>query len=575
MKIRKLNNGGILQNSWEGGGSSKSKSKDRLREKSLGGQLIQTGVSFIPGVGQILAPLVGIADQQLDAEKQAKKEQEAQLKLQQPPLQINNPYGNFKNGGVLNDMFHQYNTGSHQSGNDLQVDTQGMPSPDGPNSVQNRENSYKVGDNQYVMSDALTNPKTGNKFNVDAMSINKKYPKARFQSDQLAALNLEMKNLSKVNDVVRQGEESKQLAYGGPVLGNALKDATNYWKNNQYVSPDQVPPADGNMFVAPKMGIPDDYTGIQPALDSTNPVPQNKGVLAGQVQMNSVLSAEDAAGRDAQAKYDAEQAAKKASGEGILDPKTKDRDTTGVLDPKSANNIALGMKGLALAGSVYDALQPAEKEKLLTPNYSKSDAYMQSANIDFTQAKQDAMGVSNISANMNRSLSGNAAQYQGREQSRLAQLQDSLGRISEGENNAQSQLNLTKGTYEQQKAVDYSNREYANQQGNMQNQAAARGFGRQLASDLSQIGSSFNQYAETTKLNQNTQDMAKFANSQIMATINAKNPNFKLQDNVVENFLSGKTSLDDTLAFVLPENQEAAKKILLETQAKIKAKDGK
>jgi hypothetical protein len=543
------------------------KKKYKAREKSLGGQLLQTGVSFIPGVGQILAPLVGMADQQMDANKAA-EEQQKLLRMQQAPAMKNvNPYGNFKNGGILNDMFKQYDTGSHESGNDLQVDTQGTPSPNGPNTVQNKENSYKVGDDQYVMSDALTNPKTGNKFNKDAMEINKKYPKARFQSDQKNALDLEMKNLSKVNDVMRQNEESKQMAYGGPIFNKAINDATNYWKNNQYVSPDQVPPAEGNMFVAPKMGIPEDYTGIQPALDSTNPVPQNKGILTGQVSApNSVLSPEQVAGRDAESSYQF------GNDTNPLVAKSGARDS-GVLDPKSANGIALGMKGLALAGSIHDALQPAEKERLLTPNYSKSDAYMQSANIDFTQAKQDAIGVSNIGANMNRSLAGNAAQYQGREQSRLAQLQDSLGRVSEAENNAQSQLNLTKGQYEQNKAVDYTNREYQNQQGNMQNQAAARGFGRQLASDLSQIGSSFNQYAESTKMNQNTQDIAKFTNSQIMATINAKNPNFKLQDNVVENFLSGKTSLDDTLIFVPEADKKEVTKIL--SEAKMKLSNGK
>jgi hypothetical protein len=524
--------------------------------------LLQTGVSFIPGVGQILAPLVGIADQQMDAQKAA-EEQQKLLRQQQAPIKITNPYGNYKNGGVLNDMFKQYDTGSHDSGNDLQVDTQGIPSPNGPNSVQNKENSYKVGDDQYVMSDALTNPKTGNKFNQDAMKINKKYPKARFQSDQKNALDLEMKNLSKINDVMRKGEESKQMAYGGLILGNAFNDATNYWKSQQkpLLTQNGVPLADGNMFVDSKNFNP--YNSEEPKEILGPPNTQMPGQTP-QISKLPTLSPEQVAGRDAESKYQFSETTPKTD---VLGAKTGDRGS-GVLDPKSANAVALGMKGLALAGSIHDALQPAEKERLLTPNYRKSDAYMQSANIDFTQAKQDAIGVSNIGANMNRSLSGNAAQYQGREQSRLAQLQDSLGRVSEAENNAQSQLNLVKGQYEQQKAVDYTNREYQNQQGNMQNQAAARGFGRQLASDLSQIGSSFNQYAETTKLNQNTQDIAKFTNSQIMATINAKNPNFKLQDNVVENFLSGKTSLDDVLAFVPASSQEEVKKILLETKTK-------
>ena len=523
--------------------------KKKNKEKSLGGQLLQTGVSFIPGVGQILAPLVGMADQQMDAEKLA-REQATLLKQQQVPKVNMNPYGNFKNGGILNDMFKQYDTGSHESGNDLQVDPQGTPSPNGPNTVQNKENSYKVGDDQYVMSDALTNPKTGNKFNKDAMEINKKYPKARFQSDQKNALDLEMKNLSKVNDVMRQNEESKQMAYGGPILNKALGSIGEYVKNN-------LPAQESNMFVNPENQV-SMLQDTQPVVNNTF-TPNN---FLPKLPDTGVLSPEQVAGRDAESNYQFPE-----TSTNVLGAKTGDR-SSGVLDPKSANGIALGMKGLALAGSIHDALQPAEKERLLTPDYRKSDAYMKSANIDFTQAKQDAIGVSNISGNMNRSLSGNAAQYQGREQSRLAQLQDALGRVSEAENNAQSQLNLTKGQYEQNKAVDYTNREYANQQGNMQNQAAARGFGRQLASDLSQIGSSFNQYAETTKLNQNTQDIAKFTNSQIMATINAKNPNFKLQDNVVENFMSGKTSLDDVLAFVPAGSKEEVKKILLETKTK-------
>lgn len=537
------------------------KKKYKAREKSLGGQLLQTGVSFIPGVGQILAPLVGMADQQMDANKAA-EEQQKLLRMQQAPIKITNPYGNFKNGGILNDMFKQYDTGSHESGNDLQVDTQGTPSPNGPNTVQNKENSYKVGDDQYVMSDALTNPKTGNKFNKDAMEINKKYPKARFQSDQKNALDLEMKNLSKVNDIMRQNEESKQMAYGGPILGGVLQKAWDGWNSQSQVgalTQNGVPLAEGNMFVDSKDFNPYDTKDPREVLG-----PQNTQVSSGQapsIAKLPTLSPEQVAGRDAESSYQF------GNDTNPLVAKTGDRGS-GVLDPKSANAVALGMKGLALAGSIHDALQPAEKERLLTPNYSKSDAYMQSANIDFTQAKQDAMGVSNIGANMNRSLAGNAAQYQGREQSRLAQLQDSLGRVSEAENNAQSQLNLTKGQYEQNKAVDRTNREYQNQQGNMQNQAAARGFGRQLASDLSQIGSSFNQYAESTKMNQNTQDIAKFTNSQIMATINAKNPNFKLQDNVVENFMSGKTSLDDVLAFVPAGSKEEVKKMLLETKTK-------
>lgn len=526
----------------------------KKRKYSIGGQLLQTGVSFIPGVGQVLAPLIGMGDQMLDQQKLL----EEQRKLQAPPIKINStPYGSFKKGGVLlNDMFEQYTAGAHGSGNDLTVDGKGQADINGENVVQNKENSFRVDNKQYVFSDTLGGKE---KFNIQAMKINKKYPRARFELDQRQALDLEMKLLSKENDVARAESEPqanpKQMAYGGPIPGQALLDASNYWKNNQVVLPDQVPMADPNMFVnptSPKLytpEIPQEYQGIEMATDST----QIPGGNAQSLTLGKDLSLPE----------------NNASTVNPIAPQLQDRGD-GVLSAKGANAIALGLKGAALAGSIYDAFQKPERERLITPNYRQADQYMKSANIDFTQAKQDAVGVSNIGAGTNRSLAGNASQFQGREQARLAQLQDVLGRINMQEENAQSQLDLQKGQYEAGKAVDIANRTYQNQQGNMQNRAATRGFDRQLSSDLSQIGSAFNQYAETTKMNQNNADIAKFTNSQIMATINAKNPNFKLQDNVVENFISGKTSLDDVLAFVPVSSKEEVKKILTEQKLKVK-----
>lgn len=541
--------------------SPKSKSKiKKVYEKSLGGQLLQAGVSFIPGVGQILAPLVGIADQQIEQNKLAQD----QAKLAAQQLQIkpnNNPYGNYAKGGVLNDNFKQYNTGSHASGNDLTVDAEGSPNPNGSNTVQNKETSFRVDNKQYVFSDVLK--VKGQAFSKVAADINKKYSKARTDLDQRNALDLEMKQLSKLNDAERKNSESQQLAYGGPILGNVLQKAWDGWNSQSQVgalTQNGVPLAQGNMLVNPEnsqqYGDPREVLG-----------PQNTQVTgqAPPLAKLPTLSPEQVAGRDAEGSY--------KFGEEVspLVAKTGDRSNN-VLDPSTANGIALGMKGLALAGSIHDAMQKPEKEKLILPNYNKADTYIKSANVDYTNAKQDAIGVSNIGGNMNRSLSGNAAQYQGREQARLAQLQDALGRVSEAENNATSQLNMNKGQYEAGKAVDTANRQYQNQQGNMQNDANSRFFGRQLASDLSQIGSSFNEYAESTKLNKNTADIAKFTNSQIMATINAKNPNFKLDENLVQNFIDGKTSIDDVLRFIDPEFKQSSTKILKEAKEKANGK---
>jgi len=222
------------------------------------------------------------------------------------------------------------------------------------------------------------------------------------------------------------------------------------------------------------------------------------------------------------------------------------------MNSNTANAIGLALKGVALGGSIADALKNPEEEKLILPNYTKADQYIKSANIDYTQAKQDALGVSNIAASMNRALSSNAAGFQGREQARLAGLTDAISRVSEAENNAQSQLNLTKGNYEQQKAVDTAGRQYQNQQGNMQNDAASRLFDRNLMSDLSQIGTSFNQYAETNKINQNNLALNKFNTTQALSLLQSKYPGWTIDPQIMDQFKSGKIGVDEFLKYTPP-----------------------
>lgn len=527
-------------------GSSKSKSKMRFRERSLGGDLLQTGVSFIPGVGQILSPLVGLIDEQMD--------QDALNALKPPePMKLNqNPFGKLAKGGILNDNFKQYSTGSHASGNDLSVDVEGNPVPNGENTVQNRENSFKVGDKQYVFSDVLK--KDGIPFNKHAMNINKKYPKARFQLDQRSALDLEMEMLAKENDIKRV-ESSNQKAYGGTLdNGDPIPASSNLEWNAQSLYPITVPslfPQSVNSMGVTKFR-PSQDLGVAPDIQQVNADAATLYGTPGMIENNQMAGDGTLATDSTTFGQELTPVGQNLSEQGIA----QDRNNpivaknavkgSGVLDPKTANALGLGMKGLALAGSVMDALSPAEKEKLILPDYTKADNYIQSANIDYTQAKQDAQGVSNIAAGTNRSLSSNAASYQGREQSRLAGLSDALGRISEAENNGRSQLNLTKGNYEAGKAADTANRKYQNQQGNMANEANSRFFDRSLMSDLSQIGSSLNQYGETQKVIQNQKELNQFQVNQQVQLLNAKYPNVKVTPDIIEKLKRGAT-IDDIL----------------------------
>lgn len=489
------------------------------KKYSLGGDLLQVGTSFIPGVGQFLSPLVGLLDQKLEQPVQQK----------QPPLLNNNPLGKFANGGILNDAFKQYQAGSHASGKDQNVDSSGDVDPNGSNSIQNNENSYPVNGKQYVFSDVLK--KAGKAFNVHAMEINKKYPDARFHQDQRNALDLEMKFLAKENDAAR-AKESNQKALGGYTGGPG--DPI-------------IPPSENIQFMAQN---PFEYK-VPKNFPTLPTITEQKYGTQGMIEANQMTGdgtlAQDSTSFGTEIKplgKDLSTVSTPNLKSGLRG--TKSSYSPGILDAKTANNLGLLTKGFALAGSIADALSPAEKEKLITPDYTKADKYMQEANIDYTQAKQDAQGVSNIAAQTNRSLSSNAASYQGREMARLANLSDQLGRISEAQNNAQSSLNLTKGQYESGKAVDKANREYQNNTDNLQNEANQRFAGRMLGSELSQIGTEFNKYANQTKENQNNKELSQFQINQQLAILNSKYPSFKIDSDVMSLLKSG-ASIDDII----------------------------
>lgn len=324
-----------------------------------------------------------------------------------------------------------------------------------------------------------------------------------------------------------------------PISKAKAKETLNPYGINPRTSADIVPPANNSMFdnlnteniIQPLPTFNADLLTPGPTALDNSPVTNSQELTLGQNLSNTSIPTP------------------------TISYPGKGAPTTNVdtgLSSTTANTIGLALKGVALGGSIADALKNPEKERLILPNYTKADNYIKSANIDYTQAKQDALGVSNIAASMNRSLSPNAAGFQGREQARLAGLTDALSRVSEAENNAQSQLNLTKGNYEEQKAVDTAGRQYQNQQGNMQNDAASRMFGRNLMSDLTQIGSSLNQYGETQKINRNNIDLNKFNTTQALSLLQSKYPGWTIDPQIMEQFKSGKIGVDEFLKYTPP-----------------------
>jgi len=396
-------------------------------------------------------------------------------------------------GGFINDGFKQYHSGSHASGNDTSIDNFGNVTSDGVAEIQNKENMYKG----FVYSDTLKNPETGNTFNVDAMKINKKYPNARLSDSDKQTLDLELSRLQKLNSL-QKDKSDRKMAYGGLIKPPQMPytdpmDAYNQAEelvNYRMPELEKLPQVTG----LPKFELPK-FTGTTTGItDITNP--------------NNM------------------------------------KGNTSPLDV-----IGLGFKGAALLGSINDALTPAEYEKPVLPDYGKADKYMRSANIDYTQAKQDSLGVSNQQSNAIRSMSGNASQYLSRQSGRLAQLQDAVSRINERQALDQSQLNLQKGQYEANKAVDNANRLYQNRVDNLQNQAASRMFDRSLASDFSQIGTQFGEEARAQQAIANNEDLTKFTNSQIIAALNSKYGNFQLSPDIIEKFKQGEINIDQLLKF--------------------------
>lgn len=483
---------------------------------SMGGQIAGSLASLIPGYGQIISPLILTADQLIDKNKQT-----TQQATPAPKLNMN-PFG-FAKGGFIGDKFKQFNVGPHGSGQDQTVNKQGIPDMTGEDAVQNKENIVQIKGKPFVMSDKLVNPNTGNTFNVDAKKVNEKYKQARFQTDQKNSLNREMADLAGLNEVMKRLlQPSKSLAHKYGSFIEPPKTGTIF--DNQY----QVGASERYNT------LPNDVT---PFAETLSPQQLSNDPQLPMIDTN----------------YGTELKGQVPSYSGTMNPPKLTVKAPSIgSDVNYANLLGLGLKGAALTKSAVDAFGKPIHEPLILPNYSQSDKHIREANIDYSQAKQDALGVSNLTSNLNRSASGNFAQYAGRQSGNFGQLADNLSNISQSQNNAQSQLNLTKANYEQGKAVDTANRQYQNQQNNFQNDANQRDFKRDFFSDLSQIGSSLNSYGETQKTIQNKQEIAKFNNNQYISYLNAKYPNLMVNPDIIEKFKNNQLTLDEMFSYLPP-----------------------
>lgn len=462
------------------------------------------------------------------------------------------PFG-MKYGG----KFKQYNAPSHNNGGQM-VDENGNPTTTHPVAeIQNNENSY----DNYVYSDTLKNPYTGNTFNVDMSKIVKKYKNPGTDMIDKTSVKIAAKNLSKVNDTVRsivETVESPQMPYGGDIeplptlpIKEIVSGLTGYTPqaDNPNLPHVQNPFDSMNNDVSVPPGT-NPWEGMS-ALPPNSVETPNYGTREG--TMKSFLKAQFTPQKSyddtAYNPQEFNQSPKtNMFGNSALtinnnfgESLVNDNLTDGIQDRDSKkgfnfNTAALVGKGLGLANSIKNALEPAEVERARIPDYQSADQAFDRASIDYTQAAQNAIGASNALGNINRNTSSGFSQYRNREAARIAGLQDTLANIGMTERNANSQLDITRGQYRANKAVDTANRLREVDIANLQNKAVQKGFQDQLFKEFTDIGSSFNQYQNFRDELQNRKDIATMNTNEFIALAKARGINFTAGE--AEDFLA-------------------------------------
>lgn len=538
------------------------------KEYSLGGQVLSTLAGMVPGIGGILSPAISLIDQQITKDQSQPSVPSVPMNLNTnifgsnkgksaPGIGIPTPKhlqsnggmemlpdgtmgtisynGQMAKGGMITKDFKQYNTGSHASGNDTPINENGVPSANATASIQNKENAYstKLGET-YVYSDVLSNPETGNKFNMDASKLNKKFNKADVSIEDKNALEFGMQRLSLLNDKVRSIKEAVEMACGGKVKkmesgGNPKKTYSIYddMPNNDLLDAELSVPLTDNILYSQPMG-----EMIDPTVSTLNRTVYDTSILPATTSRNSNNTLPDLNGL-------------------ISTEPVKTRNMSTVSNSDFNYNIpAMILKGTGLAKSAVDALTPPEVESTILPDYRKSDEQMYSTNIDYTQAKQDALAAANLAGNVNRSASGSFEQMQGRQANNYANYADAVGRISMREALDRNQQYVQRAGYEQGKAVDTANRNTQNRINNQQNAAVADLADQKFFSELTDVGTKFNQYQVYRDMVTNKKEIAAATINEGLALIGSKYSNFGFTEDFMERIKSGSASIDEMVKFI-------------------------
>jgi len=380
------------------------------------------------------------------------------------PLNENvNPYG-YKNGGKLNKSYKtggtlasgykQYNANNHEDGGQL-VNNEGTPVPNGQNEIEGTENTYNYKNMKnkqpYVFSDA-------NKTSVQLKEILNRYKKKNVDSDEMSrnSMEFEINRLEQKNEVIKAKQEAVQMMTeeqqpnmfksGGPLdLTLPLPNQVLSINPNNNFNPQNIT---GALQIDPirpldKLGLPNRVMSNNPSnnFNSKNiqlPTSSNNNLTTGSPDQMSIDKL----------------------------PETGDILRAGVL---GVNTLGLFNK--------------AEKESLITPDYSAADRRMGRMNSNLDAARNEALSATNASSDMIRSASSSFQQMQGRDLQNQANLTRALGNVSLNEQQTRNQIDQSVGSYEAGKAGDIANRQYQNRVDNLQNEAQNRNIKRAILGD--------------------------------------------------------------------------------------------
>lgn len=390
-----------------------------------------------------------------------------------------NPYamgGQHEPGG-----FKQYNAPGHEQGGQ-NIGEDGMPMENGDASIEGTENKYTYSQlpdksgKTYIFSD-----RTGTSDMIK--NIMKKYKNKNTEQDftEKAAMEAEIKEVEKLNDVVKQIKDNlqqqfswggkKEYAWGGgdPIvpddvqaninttMGELTTPTTATTYNDMrggydYLDPPTLPTT--------KLGEYPTSTGLDIQTDRSVPVTD-----PGDMQLLS---------RD-----------KKPEDYAInIDPYTAPKLSE--FRQEDGNGLTTGqiLRGASYLGSAIDAFKPYDRDKEILPDYTRADDYMQKANADLTAAKQAAQSNFNVASNMTRNSASSYAQFRSRQLANIANLQDNMANISQQEQGMRNNLNLTKGSYEADKANRIQAIKDNVQIRNLQNKARSQDLQKQFYSDI-------------------------------------------------------------------------------------------